>query len=264
MGWIGWTITIVVVYIMLTVWYIMRKQKKAKFHVEAMAGLGSIASLIDGESDEYERKTLIRRMKLHVENEASDDTHGDIYKPYLDDEGDFTIDGAIALVEAATETYGLEDLKMNSSEVPEEVLLKVDEMCKKINKNMRADVFEMLADQVSADVEFHPNEMVLLERVGKGLKIKKKEQMRVIDEQKATVARAIESVEAERAMKELWDQQIQKVNVPGWKDEMAEFMSLLYDKNLDLLMETPDKKVAKDVPGLTESKANVIKKQMAP
>ena len=61
----------------------------------------------------------------------------------------------------------------------------------------------------------------------------------------------------------LWDEKIKNVNVPGWKDETAVFMGYLYDKDIDTVLSISDEEMAKNVPGITESKANVIKKQLA-
>ena len=50
--------------------------------------------------------------------------------------------------------------------------------------------------------------------------------------------------------------------MPGWKDEIAQFMADLYDENVATLLATSDEQIAKDVPTITPSKAKVIKKQM--
>jgi hypothetical protein len=40
-------------------------------------------------------------------------------------------------------------------------------------------------------------------------------------------------------------------------------MGHLYDQSISTVLSTSDKQIAKDVPGITESKAKVIKKQLS-
>lgn len=123
-----------------------------------------------------------------------------------------------------------------------------------------------------ADLEWHPNEVKLIEHIAKKIKIKKEELKTLIESDKGHIegvkpagflATALQETEERQKKKELWSIAIQKVDFPGWKEETAQFMSNLYEEDLDILLSTSDKQVAEDVPQITTAKAKVLKKQMS-
>jgi len=137
---------------------------------------------------------------------------------------------------------------------------RFDSLTKSIIKKYREDTFRSLAKLCGSDLDLHEREIQGLDYLAKKLKIKNKKKKEIMDEVREEVEETIRKNEANAERIALWDEKIKTVNIPGWKKQTGDFMGHLYDKDIDAVLSISDKQLAKDVPGLTESKAKALKK----
>jgi uncharacterized tellurite resistance protein B-like protein len=257
MAWYWWILVISLALIMLVSWGANRKKKSKGNSLNSMFTLNYLMMSVDGEIDEYEQRSLIRYWrKLLLE-----DDQGDWFADWYDDEGDVRTDKLMDLTKEI-EGRGY-NFAHTDTELDESIFPIIDILAKSIRSEHRQITINALVSLCGADLEWHPNEVKLIEYIAKKIKIKKKVLKNLIESSKELIEQAIQEVEESRKKKELWAIAIQKVSIPGWKEETARFMSELYEEDLDILLSTSDSQVAKDVPSITPAKAKVLKKQMS-
>lgn len=235
---------------------------------------------VDGVIDEQEQSSLMRYWrKLLLEDK---DKHGDWFADWYDDEGDVRTD---KLMDLTKEIKGRGyNFAHTDTELDESIFPIIDILAKSIHPYHKQITINALVNLCGADLEWHPNEEKLIEYIAKKIKIKKNVLKNLIEGDKKHIEHTIQKreesrkkeaqqkaeyrkkkaqeKEERRKKKERWAKAIQKVSIPGWKEETARFMSELYEQDLDILLSTSDSQVAKDVPSITRAKAKVLKNQM--
>ena len=236
-------------------WFTSKKKKKED-SLAAMVALNYLAMSVDGNADQREIKSMV----LYWRGLLLEGDPGDHFNDWYDESGDVRTDKLTELAKEL-ETSGFE-FQHTNSELDPSIFPIIDEFISAIRKEHREIAIRSIVALCGSDLEWHKNELSLMEYVSKKLSIKRKRMNAFLEEGKTLVNERIKAAKEKQRNKETWDKAIKEVSVPGWKDEIAQFMADLYNENVATLLATSDEQIAKDVPTITPSKAKVIKKQM--
>jgi len=267
MGTIIAILALVLFYYLLKWWLKNKKKKKLHASLEAMLELNLVVNTLDGVAGEEEQSQICESFKnFIIEITAKDIDKGlEYFGEYftVNEEGSKDLDfnkmqEVSASIIEKTSRY---DYDPSGTDIDNRVYTIFDSLTNLIIENHRDLTFKSLVSLCGADLDLHPNEIKALDYLAKKLRIKNKD--RIVGEERERIEQVKRNIEANKEKIALWDEKIKNVNVPGWKDETAVFMGYLYDKEIHTVLSTSDEEMAKNVPGVTEAKANVIKKQLA-
>ena len=265
MGTIITIVALVLFYYLLKWWLKNKKKKKLHASLEAMLELNLVVNTLDGVADEEEQLQIIESFKnFIIEITAKNiDKHSEHFgnTDHYDGPKDLDFNKMQEVSASIIEKISHYDYNPSGTDIDNKVYTIFDSLTNLIIKNHRDLTFKSLVSLCGADLDLHPNEIKALDYLAKKLRIKNKD--RIVGEERERIEQVKRNIEANKEKIALWDEKIKNVNVPGWKDETAVFMGYLYDKDIDTVLSISDEEMAKNVPGITESKAKVIKKQLA-
>jgi|TARA_B100001964_G_scaffold169955_1_gene186931 hypothetical protein len=251
--------TVVLLYIFL-IWLKKKKRNSQIESIKALLTLLNIMMSVDKSVTDEETQKVFYSLYNLIKDSGPD---GPFSEYWTHEEGvDFVDPETItSMVIASNDYVGEMEFKHGDTEIDSRVFAEFDSLTNLIVKDHRDYAFRSLVALCGADLDWHANEVKALDYLSTKLKIKNKDI--IVDEERTRVEQVLRDIEANKVKIALWDEKIKKVTVPGWKKETGDFMGHLYDKDIDVVLSTPDKQLAKDIPGITEAKAKVIKKLLS-